>query len=414
MQAQLKTPSRCQQRRLRLFFCGAITLIITGVVAVSIAISICWHADLVNQRCTVAVAMKARRAGVPAWATWNWASEDDEEEKPPRRCCFDEVAAFVAARVPCLQVIGALNGTMPTTVEFASKQPVTSLTEVAGRTAFGFLDALLRGASQVVVINNPVSGSLIVASLFFPSTIVGFHGVLGLLGSTMTAKVLRLDAQALTSGLFGYNGLLVGMALGTFLTRDGWDAAILIASVVMGGVSTLIQLALGNIFVPTFRTPPFTLAFNVTFLMFLLASAHWSRFSMPHHTENPPMPISWAMVAGPEHAVDLSWVLQASLVSVGQVFLCQSEVSGGLILAAMAVSSRIAAVAAYLGACLAVVLALAMGASHDTIAAGLWGYSSVRATGHNPPLHNLASIFCPSFCPASRPHPQTHSNTHIA
>lgn len=52
--------------------------------------------------------------------------------------------------------------------------------------------------------------------------------------------------------------------------------------------------------------------------------------------------------------------------------------SGALILGGMAISSRIAATAAYVGALLAVLLALAMGVGHDAIAAGLWGYSSVR------------------------------------
>ena len=256
----------------------------------------------------------ARVSSVPGWATWIWPSEFEEADKLPRRCCFDEVATVVAAWAPCLKVLGALNGTMPITIEFSSREQALPL-----RSAFGFVDATLRGASQVVVINNPISGIFIVASLCFPSAVVGVHGVVGLLGATLAAKMLRLDAQAFASGLFGYNGLLVGMALATFLTRDGWDPAILIASALLGGMSTLLQLALGNFLVPTFRTPPFTLAFNMSFLMFLLASAHWSRFTMPHHSENPPMPVSWAIVPGPEHAVDLEWVLRASLVSVGQV-----------------------------------------------------------------------------------------------
>ena len=46
----------------------------------------------------------------------------------------------------------------------------------------------------------------------------------------------------------------------------------------------LLQVALGTALVPVFGVPPFTLAFNVTFLLFLLASAHFSLFSMPHHT----------------------------------------------------------------------------------------------------------------------------------
>ena len=88
------------------------------------------------------------------------------------------------------------------------------------------------------------------------------------------------------------------------------------------------------------------------------------------------MPVSWAAVPSSQHAIDAGWVLHAALVSVGQIFLCQSALAGALILAGMALSSRIAALAPSLGALLAVLLALGLGASHDAIAAGLWGYSS--------------------------------------
>ena len=217
---------------------------------------------------------------------------------------------------------------------------------------------------------------------------MGVHGLLGLTGATAAAFLLKLDQQAITSGLFGYNGLLVGMAFGTFLSREGhWDAAILTTCVLMGGMSTLIQLALGNALVPTFKTPPFTLAFNLTFLLFLLASAHWSRFRMPHHVELEGVPVAVperllinATADAPAPAVGMLWLLTSSFISVGQIFLCESTTSGGLILAGMAVSSRIAAMGAFAGALLANALALGLGADEAAIGAGLWGYSSSLTT----------------------------------
>ena len=70
------------------------------------------------------------------------------------------------------------------------------------------------------------------------------------------------------------------------------------------------------------------------------------------------------------------WLLEASLVSVGQVFLCQSVVSGALIVGGMAVSSRIAAAAAFAGASLGTLLAFSLGAPTEQVHAGLWGYNS--------------------------------------
>ena len=60
----------------------------------------------------------------------------------------------------------------------------------------------------------------------------------------------------------------------------------------------------------------------------------------------PPPDAATASAAAAEGAALAGWLLEASLVSVGQVFLCQSAVSGALIIGGMAVSSRIAAAAA--------------------------------------------------------------------
>ena len=70
----------------------------------------------------------------------------------------------------------------------------------------------------------------------------------------------------------------------TFFKRDGFDAPIAIASALLGALSSVLNLALGNALVPTFKSPPFTLAFNTTMILFLLASCHFPNFVMPHHT----------------------------------------------------------------------------------------------------------------------------------
>ena len=44
----------------------------------------------------------------------------------------------------------------------------------------------------------------------------------GLLASTMAAIVLKLDDGAIQTGLYGYNGLLVGLGLSVFLTGQ-WE-----------------------------------------------------------------------------------------------------------------------------------------------------------------------------------------------
>ena len=79
-----------------------------------------------------------------------------------------------------------------------------------------FINSILRGIGQVIFINNPISGLLILLALFIQSPWVGWMGLLGVLISTTTALLLGLDRDTIRNGIFGYNGLLVGAALGTF------------------------------------------------------------------------------------------------------------------------------------------------------------------------------------------------------
>jgi len=68
-------------------------------------------------------------------------------------------------------------------------------------------------------------------------------------------------------------------------------------------------------------------------------------------------------------------VLAATLRAIGQIFVCESTTSGALILGGVAVSSRIAAAAAFLGALVENLLAMAIGVDAAQVAAGLWGYN---------------------------------------
>ena len=202
-------------------------------------------------------------------------------------------------------------------------------------------------ASQVMLVNNATTGMLILTAICFPSLVAGAHGMLGLLGATLLAMALRLDAHALQSGLFGYNGLLVGMASAAFLVHggdDGWSVPVLMAVLVVGAMSTIFQLALGNALVPVFKSPPFTLAFNVSNMILLLAAPRLSSLQvapglaprLPATDAAPAAPLLDAYREIPSGLSAVVWLLEAALTSVWQVFLCESCVSGALILLGVA------------------------------------------------------------------------------
>ena len=85
-----------------------------------------------------------------------------------------------------------------------------------------FVDINLRGIAQVMFQNNPLSGALFLAAIGWGSYAAGaphvaIAGLLAVVVATLTAQWLRVDEASLASGLYGYNGILVGLALATFL-----------------------------------------------------------------------------------------------------------------------------------------------------------------------------------------------------
>ena len=152
------------------------------------------------------------RLAIPAYATWTRRASEADSNAAPRRCCFDDVSWHLADRVACLRPLRHLNGTMPLTltlphVMLAARKQSKGETEADDATSveaeqptlpycrrfmIRFIDATLRGASQVVIINNPCSGILIICSLFFPSPIIG--------ECTKTSKeAVHMQTQVLTS-----------------------------------------------------------------------------------------------------------------------------------------------------------------------------------------------------------------------
>ena len=75
--------------------------------------------------------------------------------------------------------------------------------------------------------------------------------------------------------------------------------------------------------------------------------------------------------------LDAGLFVQATLLSISQVFLKGSGIAALLFLAGLAVNSRAAAIAALAGAIVAVVTAHLLGAESDLVTGGLLGFSPV-------------------------------------
>lgn len=238
-----------------------------------------------------------------------------------------------------------------------------------------FVDANLRGAGQVMLQNNPLTGLLFLVGIGWGAVSAGTPQVavgalVGLVVATATALWLRVDPVSLGSGLYGFNGILVGVALPTFLATD-W---LLWAYLVFGaGISVVLMLAVERV-MKTWNAAALTFPFVLTTWILLLAAYSFGGFRN-FGLLQPGFPHGAAVGGG--FALGGVRFVHAVLRGVSQVFLIGNAVTGAIFLVALLVNSVWAAVFALVASVLAVGVALALGADSSTVAAGLFGFSPV-------------------------------------
>lgn len=258
-----------------------------------------------------------------------------------------------------------INGTMPEWHRTVEQNPVAD-----------FIDYNLRGVGQVVFMNNPITGLLILAGMYVASPWLGVGGTIGLVVSTVTALLLGFDRGAIRNGLYGFNGVLVGAALATFLF-GAWNPIVILYIVVISAFSTVLMAALSKVFLSAWNVPPFTLPFNFATLIFFFGALNWAQVQFVPSIQ-PRMPTVPAVI--PSGFVGtLDTVVNAVLRGIGQLFFANSIWSGVLIIIGILVASRIAAGFALIGSTVGMLTGVALGADGDAIYNGLWGFNSFDA-----------------------------------
>jgi urea transporter/Ca2+-binding EF-hand superfamily protein len=223
----------------------------------------------------------------------------------------------------------------------------------------------LRSLAQVIFINNPLTGALLLAAFLLESPWMAVLAVAGTAAANITSRSLGLERSLRHQGIHGFNGALVGCA-GAVLGGGGSMplAAVWLLLVLLGScLSTLMLEGWRRRFHRRGDLPPLTLPFClVTWLLLLVTGG------LPLA---PPDPA----------ATPVTGILPALLLglprSFGQVFLCAGLGSGGLVLLATALASPLAAGLGLLGAGVAMAGALLLGVAPAAVAQGLWGYNGV-------------------------------------
>ena len=140
------------------------------------------------------------------------------------------------------------------------------------------VEGLFNGIGQVFFQGNLVTGLLFVAGLLIASRSACAAGLTGSLVGLLAAWAMGAAEPALRAGLYGFNSVLVAIALATvFLAGDG--AAVLYA-LAASVVAVLVTAALSAAFAP-FGLPALTLPFVLVTWTFLFAANQFARLRQP-------------------------------------------------------------------------------------------------------------------------------------
>ena len=201
------------------------------------------------------------------------------------------------------------------------------------QTFYQEIKTLLLGFSQVFLLQSPLSGVLILAGLFCNSWLLALLALLGCLVSRAVASLWRDTKSEIADGLYGFNGTLVGIAIGVY-----WEISLL--SILLLVIGAALSTWLARVFRRHAQLPgltaPFIIAVWALLLVSLLAPQGVGLLDSATQLEEG-LPL-WRMLG------------VALGDSVGQVMFQANVLTGVLFFLAIAWESRRKALYALLGA----------------------------------------------------------------
>ncbi|EJW96780.1 urea transporter, partial [gut metagenome] len=214
-----------------------------------------------------------------------------------------------------------------------------------------------RGIGQVMFQDNALSGLLMLIGIGIGNWTLALWALGGNLISTLTAYWSGCNPTDIRHGLYGFNGTLVGIAAGIWLSLSPLSFLLM-----------ALAAALSTGIVVAFKRQQSLPAYTAPFVLATWILIGFCTLVLPQCLQSAPstLPIAEKLNAG-----------QAVLTGIGQVMFQGNAWSGLCFLAGILLQSRIGAGYALLGALLPLPLALGLGVDASTINLGLMGYNGV-------------------------------------
>lgn len=214
-----------------------------------------------------------------------------------------------------------------------------------------------RGIGQVMFQNNALSGLLMLIGIACNSWQLAVLAVVGTLVGTLTAYLSDCDRTDVGDGLYGFNGALVGIAVGVFME-------ITVESLLLLTAGAALSTWVARCFRRQSLLPGFTAPFILVVWLLLIGC----RYLYPSLLLEPE-------AGSPDTSADF---FRSFCLNIGQVMFQGNILTGLFFLAGILVNSRLNAVYAVIGAALPLAMILLPDAADVTVwNAGLWGYNGV-------------------------------------
>ena len=221
-------------------------------------------------------------------------------------------------------------------------------------------DSLLvlgRGIGQVMFQNNALSGLLMLVGIFLNSWQLGVLAVGGNIISTLAACISGYGRDDIKNGLYGFNGTLIGIAVGVFMQLSLW-------SLLLMAVASCFSTWIVRLFSRQHSLPGFTAPFIFS-VWILLGICTWI---------TPDLLLVSETVSDTVREVDY---VQAFCLGIGQVMFQENLLTGLFFLAGIGVNSWTGTFYTALGTLLPVLFAVFWGIDPEMLNMGLMGYNGV-------------------------------------
>ena len=229
-----------------------------------------------------------------------------------------------------------------------------------------FLIESLKGISQIIFIENTITGLFILAAITVSSISLGVIALLSAMIGTLVAKAGGADKLLVKQGLMGYNSVLTGLALHLFLEGPNMWIVALAGAAVAAILSAMMMHFIGNIGLPILTFPFITLTWVILLASYKLDSINLSSSLVPQSLAN------WELhIAGEINLVD------GIFNGIGQIFFLSSTLSGILLFIGIFWASKRMGIYAIIGNVFAFLTAIALGGEHVLIMLGLYGYNAI-------------------------------------